>query len=60
MFNLTVEVFGEHPPPLTLFEDDGETYDFERGAMNKVELSWHAGKANFHREGSYPGCQLSN
>ncbi|HEY3915168.1 MAG TPA: TIM-barrel domain-containing protein [Verrucomicrobiae bacterium] len=59
VFNLTVEVFGEHPPPFTLFEDDGETYDFEHGAMNKVELSWQDGKGTSHREGSYPGRRYS-
>jgi len=40
IFEIRVEVVGTHPEPITLYEDDGETFDYEKGAQNKVVLSW--------------------
>jgi alpha-D-xyloside xylohydrolase len=41
---------------LSLIEDDGETYDFEKGNCNRVTLSWSkTGGGNVVREGPFPG-----
>ncbi len=37
---LTVRVYGDGCLPLTLIEDDGVTYDFEKGAYNRLDLTW--------------------
>lgn len=56
VFRITVKAFGKSPAPFALFEDDGTTFDFETGAVNRVVLSWNpaeGGKTN--RNGTYPG-----
>jgi alpha-D-xyloside xylohydrolase len=56
VFQLTVKAFGRSPTPFTLFEDDGTTFDFESGALNRVVLTWNpteGGKAA--RNGTFPG-----
>jgi alpha-D-xyloside xylohydrolase len=42
VFKITVKVYGKNPAPFTLIEDDGQTYDFEKGAFNRVVLNWRA------------------
>jgi len=57
-FEITVYIFGEKPAEFILFEDDGETYNFERGIYNLVKLVWdpkEGGKIN--RDGSYSGIR---
>lgn len=59
VFRITARVFAsgaEAVRPTVLFEDDGVTHDYERGAFNRVTLSWNpiAGGA-VHREGTWPG-----
>ena len=56
VFQITVKAFGQSPAPFTLFEDDGTTFEFESGALNRVVLSWNpaeGGKAT--RNGTFPG-----
>lgn len=56
VFEVTVKAFGNLPAPFTLFEDDGTTFDFEAGAMNRLVLTWtqvEGGKAK--REGTFAG-----
>ena len=56
VFQITVKAFGQRPVPFTLFEDDGTTFEFESGALNRVVLTWkpaEGGKAA--RNGTYPG-----
>jgi alpha-D-xyloside xylohydrolase len=56
VFKITVKAFGENPAPFTLVEDDGETFDFETGKLNRVVLSRKApGEGQVERVGSYPG-----
>ena len=57
VFEITVHVFGDHPAPFTLIEDDGVSLDFERGALNRVTLSWDpANKSGtVTRTGPWPG-----
>lgn len=55
VFQVTVKVFGEHPVPFTLYEDDGTTFDFEKGEVNRVELMWHPAEGGqVRRKGSFP------
>ena len=35
MFAITVRVFGDRPAPFELAEDDGETFAFATGAVNR-------------------------
>jgi len=55
-FELEVAVFGDKPAAFTLYEDDGLTYDFERGAQNRLVLSWNASAGSEQRTGSYKGA----
>jgi alpha-D-xyloside xylohydrolase len=56
VFNLTVKAFGDHPAPFTLFEDDGTTFDFENGAINRVVLLGHPVEGGqVQRQGTFPG-----
>jgi len=55
VFELSVKVVGDAPRPFVLLEDDGESYDFEKGIFNKVTLSWKEGKGEVSRDGSFDG-----
>jgi len=39
-FELTVKVFGSGNQRFRLYEDDGITFDFEKGLQNVIELTW--------------------
>jgi len=54
VFNLTVRAYGSDPQPFTLWEDDGQTLDYQKGARNRVVLAWpHKVK----RHGDYPNIR---
>ena len=56
VFKITVKAYGKAPAPFTLIEDDGETYDFEKGAFNRVVLKWQAeGGGKVERTGPFAG-----
>jgi alpha-D-xyloside xylohydrolase len=57
VFEIAVHVFGDHPAPFTLIEDDGVSFDFERGALNRVTLSWDPAHVagTVTRTGPWPG-----
>jgi len=55
VFDITVQVYGDAPAPFVLFEDDGETFAYERGAFNTVTLAWVGGAGTMLREGKYTG-----
>lgn len=57
VFEVVVKVYGDQPTPFTLVEDDGETLDFERGAQNRLTLTWAAGKGSIVKEGQFPGSR---
>jgi len=54
-FELTVKAYGSNPAPFTLFEDDGETYDYEKGLQNRIILKYTAADGSQTRTGSYKG-----
>jgi alpha-D-xyloside xylohydrolase len=51
-FVLKVRTYGANPAPFTLYEDDGETLDFEKGAQNRVTLE---PGGTVRREGNWKG-----
>lgn len=54
-FNITCKVFGSNPAAFTLFEDDGITFNFEKGQYNSIILSVSKGKGSFERKGNFQG-----
>ncbi|MBW3625442.1 MAG: DUF5110 domain-containing protein, partial [Armatimonadetes bacterium] len=52
--NLTVRVYGDGRLVSTLFEDDAQTYDYERGEFNLLRLTWDnaTGEGKAEREGN--------
>ena len=49
VFNLHCKVYGTDTAQCTLFEDDGETYDYTRGKFNDVTLRAEKGKVKISR-----------
>jgi alpha-D-xyloside xylohydrolase len=41
-FELSVRIYGDGRLPITLYEDDGATFDYQHNAMNQVTLTWDA------------------
>ncbi len=54
VFKITVKAFGKKPAPFALIEDDGETFDYQTGAISRVVLTWDAeNKGHVARTGSF-------
>jgi alpha-D-xyloside xylohydrolase len=51
VFDITARVYGADPRPFRLYEDDGETYEFEQGRCGTLELTWTDGTGNAERTG---------
>jgi alpha-D-xyloside xylohydrolase len=54
-FALTVRVYGAKPQPFVLYEDDGVTFDFEKGQQNRITLSWNGSAGAVSKTGGYTG-----
>ena len=54
-FDVTVRVFGAKAEPFTLYEDDGVTFDFEKGKQNRLELRWDGNAGTTRKTGGYSG-----
>jgi len=54
-FALTVHAFGAQPAAFNLNEDDGETFDFEKGKQNRLELRWDGQTGRVTKTGDYQG-----
>jgi hypothetical protein len=55
-FEVTAYVFGDSAENFVLYEDDGLSYDFEKGRYNTVALSWTAKEGGqVKRMGQYEG-----
>ncbi|HWZ36058.1 MAG TPA: TIM-barrel domain-containing protein [Mucilaginibacter sp.] len=50
-FEITCYVYGPNAFSAGLFEDDGVTFDFEKGKYNIVNLDWRDGKGKVKRSG---------
>ncbi len=55
VFRISCKVFGDNPASFILWEDDGESYDFENGKSNRITLSVANNKEAIKKEGKYAG-----
>ena len=55
VFDITCRVYGTVPAKTTLFEDDGTSYNFEKGRCLTWELSSEKGRTAVKKTGSSPG-----
>ena len=55
VFDITCKVFGNSAAPFTLFEDDGITYNFQKGLYNTMILRVKDGKGSVERKGNFKG-----
>jgi alpha-D-xyloside xylohydrolase len=46
-------VYGANAVNTTLFEDDGTTFNYQKGAFNTVNLSYSNNKGSVKREGNF-------
>ena len=53
-FEITALIFGDNPKDFILYEDDGISYDFEKGKQNTIVLSWD-GEIKTSKTGKYDG-----
>ncbi|MBL4677475.1 MAG: DUF5110 domain-containing protein [Mucilaginibacter sp.] len=51
-FDITCYVYGDNAKG-TLFEDDGVTFNYEKGKYNSIGLSYQNGKGKLNRTGSF-------
>ena len=59
LYKLTMRVYGNGSNGITLYEDDGLTYDYQKGIQNKVDITWDSasGSAEINRTGKYDGVK---
>ncbi|HEY0257811.1 MAG TPA: TIM-barrel domain-containing protein [Candidatus Methylacidiphilales bacterium] len=55
-FELTVRVYGKAPVGFALYEDDGVSYDYEKGKQNRLNLTWRDGQGTAEKSGNYTGA----
>lgn len=53
VFRITCRIYGTPVEAVSLFEDDGVSYDFEHGAYNRVLLDLKGRKGIVRRDGNY-------
>lgn len=54
-FELTCQVYGGQVEPASLFEDDGVSFNFEKGKFNVLKLNYTKGKGSVKRVGNFKG-----
>ena len=54
-FEIRVGVYGSKPPKFVLYEDDGVTFDFEKGQQNRITLNWDGKSGAVEKSGAYRG-----
>jgi alpha-D-xyloside xylohydrolase len=52
-FEITCFIYGNNTTNATLFEDDGITFDFEKGSYNIVSLLWKNNQGTVKRAGKF-------
>jgi alpha-D-xyloside xylohydrolase len=52
-FEITCYVYGNGSANATLFEDDGITFNYEKGTYNHVSLAWAKNKGQVKRDGIF-------
>ncbi|RYE22706.1 MAG: DUF5110 domain-containing protein [Sphingobacteriales bacterium] len=58
-FEITCYVYGANAINTTLFEDDGTTFNYEKGTYNTISLSHLKGKGMVKRTGSFKGSRYA-
>lgn len=59
-FDITVKCYGDECSEFILFEDDGWTFDYEKGIYNVVRLKWDKDrKYQVIKEGNYDGIKYN-
>ncbi|GAA4729289.1 TIM-barrel domain-containing protein [Flavisolibacter ginsenosidimutans] len=53
VFDITCKVFGSNPSAFLLFEDDGTSFNFQKGNANLISLRVANGKGSVERKGTY-------
>ena len=53
VFEITCYVYGTDAKGATLFEDDGLTFNYEKGSYNMVTLQWKNNRAHINRKGTF-------
>ena len=48
-------MYGAKPAKYFLYEDDGVTFDFEKGKQNRIELRWDGQSGTTSKTGDYSG-----
>ena len=54
-FAVTIQVYGSKPRKIVLYEDDGVTFDFEKGRQNRIELRCEGQTGTTSKTGDYTG-----
>jgi len=60
--NLEIRVYPGANGTFTLYEDEGDSYNYEQGQYTTITFTWNDGKKTLtigERQGSYPGMILS-
>jgi alpha-D-xyloside xylohydrolase len=52
-FEITCFVYGDYKTTGSLFEDDGVTFNYEKGNYNEINLSWNKNKGAIKRSGPF-------
>lgn len=58
---ITINVFPGNDAEFTLYEDEGDNYNYEHGAYSTIKMSWNDAKHTLTiqaRNGSFPGMQI--
>jgi len=59
VFDVTCYVYGNSARQTSLFEDDGYTFDFDKGIFNRIMLEWANGKGSHSKTGLYDGSKYN-
>ena len=60
--SLLLRIYQGQDATFTLYEDEGDTYDYENGAFSTIELYWDDTKKHLYigkRQGTYPGMPVT-
>ncbi|OOQ58724.1 glycoside hydrolase family 31 protein [Mucilaginibacter pedocola] len=58
-FDITCYVYGEGDAQTALFEDDGITFNYDKGGYNNIVLNWNKGKGSVKRSGGFKGVRFT-
>ena len=59
IFNITCHAYGRNCLPILLYEDDGETFDFDKGDYNTLELICASGEGKTVKKGEWKGTRYT-